>query len=134
MKRALLPMLLLAGCADQAPSAPAESGPQWESDIAAFCQARDDRFAMMLVDKVAGALPASFAPSSVALEGMNLQAPFDGRQGVKELQLRLAALRDGDRVPLSAYALVEPGSCGLAEFHVIEGFDRIDPPMRADID
>jgi hypothetical protein len=132
MKKAIAPLLLvLMSCSDPAPEAAA--APRWAEDLRGFCQARDESWLMSAVDRIDRGLPDSFAKGSTRFERLNVQAPFDGRPDAREVQLRLTAQRAGASVQLSAYAIVEPDSCALQGLHVIEGFDRFAPPMRADI-
>ena len=128
-KTSIAAALLLAACSPAAEET-APPTPSWADDVAGYCEAQGDRWLANLVDRIDRAMPSGFAQGSLRYEGLNLQAPFDGADGVKELQLRLEARRDGQLVDLSAYGQITPGDCDLRGLEVIEGFDRFDPPLR----
>lgn len=131
MKKAIVSLLLvLAGCSAEPEAAPA---PSWSDDLRAFCEAREPGWLMSAIGRIDRALPADFAKGSTRFERLNVQAPFDGRPDAKELQLRLTATRGGAAVQMSAYATLESGRCALDDLQVIEGFDRLAPPMRVDV-
>lgn len=119
----------LIGCAQPPESAEIT----WRSDLRAFCEARAQGWLAGAIDRIDRALPEEFEDGSTRFEGLNVQAPFDGRADARELQLRLTASRAAGPVSLSAYAIMAPDDCALREFEVIEGYDRLDPPFRASV-
>lgn len=127
--------LSLAACSPQDEGKQSAPTPiTWGDDAIDFCIAQNSRWMMDITGRIATALPAEFAPGSLLLRGSNIpEKTFDGRTDVKELALQLVAERAGETVNLSAYGILEPGSCQPTDLHVIEGYNRWEPSMRIDV-
>ncbi|WP_162815045.1 hypothetical protein [Erythrobacter aureus] len=131
---ALLLAAPLAGCGPELPPEQEITIISWEDDAIDFCLAKDSRWMMDITSRISQALPGDFTPGSLLVRGSNIpEKTFDGRTDIKELALQLVAERDGETVNLSAYGILEPGSCRPTGLHVIQGYNRWEPPMRIDV-